>query len=94
MFLHFPNLYLRADLVVKIEARPKNGDSTNEDWEVVVFYQDERQLNPIGESVWVGSYTTITEGSEDYCQAMILKYRGSLEKAGIDVAYLDYIDSS
>ena len=81
MFLGVSNKLINLGSITKIEARHKDGDPSNDSWEVAVFYRDERRFNPnleLGpdiakdqEPTWVGTYESILIGSPERCRAVV-----------------------
>lgn len=70
--------------ILTLRSRPLNGDPKNHNWEVVVFYSEDRRFNPNpqkGEPIepqWVGSYDTVFEGSQDRCTRFLEGIANSL----------------
>jgi hypothetical protein len=63
---------VNLDCISKIIPRPRDGDERNSDWEVAVFYENIRRINPVtGSHDWIGSYDVFLRDTKEICQQYV-----------------------
>ena len=73
------NMIVNLQSIVKIEARHKDGNPDNSEWEVAVFYQNKRKLNPKNnELIWVSTYEVILTDSKEKCEDLVVKIESAI----------------
>lgn len=83
MFINFLNvmngheMLVNLETVDKLEVRPIDEDPASVNWEVCVFYRNERRYDPnaAGDPQWVGTYDVVVRATEKQCRQVLKQIR-------------------